>query len=133
MAPPDGTGAVDFNGETGRARNDFAGEVGVGLIGERGRDREFEFAERGERTCDGWRLAREVVREGGSGGPRGRFLGFERSSFSLSGSISSLYFVSRALWQGIGRCTSFVLGRVGQTETRVNAVEFLGLGPWMAI
>jgi hypothetical protein len=89
-APPDGTGAVGFSGETGRARKDFAGEAGVGLIGERGMDREFEFAERGDRTCDGWRLAREVVRAGGSGGPRARFLGFERSSFSLSSSISSL-------------------------------------------
>ena len=96
-APPDGTGAVGFSGETGRARKDFAGDAGVGLIGERGMDLEFKFAERGERTCDSWRLAREVVRAGGSGGPRGRFLGFERSSFSLSRSISSLYFVSRAL------------------------------------
>ena len=55
-----------------------------------------EFAERGERTWDGWMLAREeVVRTGGEGGTRGRFLGFSISSFSLSTDMSSLCTISR--------------------------------------
>ena len=89
-APPDGTGADGLSGETGRARKDFAGEAG--RIGERGRVR--EFADRGERTCEGWILAREVVRAGGIGGPRILFLGFSISSFSLSTDTSSLGLVS---------------------------------------
>ena len=89
-APPVGTGADGLSGETGRARKDFAGEAG--RIGERGRVR--EFAERGERTCEGWILARDVVRAGGMGGPRTLFLGFSMSSFSLSMDTSSLVLVS---------------------------------------
>lgn len=78
-APPEGTGAVGLRGETGRARRDFPGDT-AGRTGERGSVR--EFADRGERTWDGWTL--DVVRVGGAGGPRGRFFGFSMSSFSLS-------------------------------------------------
>lgn len=66
-------------------------------MGERGMVR--ELAERGERTWV-WSFALEVVRVGGMGAPRGRFLGFSRSSFSLSREeISSL----KLLAGGIGK------------------------------
>lgn len=48
-APPEVTGAVGLSGDMGRASIDFPGEAG--RIGERGSVR--EFAERGERTCEG--------------------------------------------------------------------------------
>jgi len=76
-APPVGTGAAGFNGEIGRANIDFNGG---GRIGERGNVR--EFADLGESTWAGSIF--EVVRAGGTGGPRGRFFGFSISSFSLS-------------------------------------------------
>jgi hypothetical protein len=84
-APPAGVGATGFNGDTGRARLDFAGDF---WAGERGMVR--EFADRGDRTWD-CSFALDVVRAGGTGAPRVRFLGFSMSSFSLSPEeISSL-------------------------------------------
>lgn len=83
-APPAGAGGDGLSGEMGRASIDFPGDV---RPGERGRAR--ELADLGERTCP-WSFALEVVRAGGSGGPRTRFLGFSISSFSLSVVISSL-------------------------------------------
>ena len=76
-APLVGTGAAGFNGESGRANIDFDGG---GRMGERGNVR--EFADLGESIWAGSSF--EVVRAGGAGGPRGRFLGFSISSFSLS-------------------------------------------------
>lgn len=93
-APPEGTGAEGLRGETGRARRDFVGEAG--RIGERGRVR--ELAERGERTCDGWILARDVVRAGGMGAPLTLFFGLSMSSFSLSTEISSLELLAICLF-----------------------------------
>jgi hypothetical protein len=91
-APPTGAGAVGFNGDTGRARYDFPGDI-TGLIGDRGKVR--EFADLGERTCEGWTF-RDVVRAGGTG-PLARFFGFSISSFSLSAlvEISSLNHISK--------------------------------------
>lgn len=89
-APPGGTGADGFKGEAGRARNDFCGDIGR-AAGDRGSVR--ELADRGERTCDGWIFARDVVRAGGTGAARVLFFGFSISSFSLS--TSSLEFISK--------------------------------------
>jgi hypothetical protein len=86
-APPLAIGPIGFSGETGRASCDFPGDIWL-RTGERGRVR--ELAERGERTFEFSSLARDVVRSGGAGAPRLRFLGFGRSSFSLSVAISSL-------------------------------------------
>jgi hypothetical protein len=86
-APPEGVGTFGFRGERGRARYDLPGEF-AGRTGETGSAR--ELADRGESTCDGWSFARDVVRSGGAGGPRIRFLGFSISSFSWSTVISSL-------------------------------------------
>ncbi len=85
-APPAGVGATGFKGETGRASWDLAGGTAA-RIGDLGIER--EFAERGERTCEGWSFSREVVRVG-TIGPRARFFGFSMSSFSLSTDMSSL-------------------------------------------
>ena len=76
-APPAGAGATGFNGETGRARLDFAGDFGAG---ERGIVR--ELADRGDRIWD-CSCALDVVRVGGTGLPRVLFLGCSISSFSL--------------------------------------------------
>jgi hypothetical protein len=84
-APPDGTGAVGFSGDTGRARPDFAGS---GRIGECGSV--LEFADLGDNTWDGLTCDREAVLCGGAGPPRTFFLGFSICSFSLSIAISSL-------------------------------------------
>ena len=78
-APPGGAGAAGLSGETGRASSDFPGDT-ADRTGERGTVR--ELADRGERTWEAWTL--EVVRAGGTGGPRGLFFGFSMSSFSLS-------------------------------------------------
>ncbi len=91
-APPAGAGAVGFNGDTGRAKYDFPGDM-AGRIGDRGKVR--EFVDLGEWTCDGWTF-RDVVRAGGTG-RLARFLGFSISSFSLSAlvEISSLSHISK--------------------------------------
>lgn len=86
-APPAGAGGEGFKGLTGRARYDFPSTV-AGRTGDL--ECVCEFADLGDSTSDGLRLAREVVRDGGSGGPRGLFLGLSTSSFSLSIDISSL-------------------------------------------
>jgi hypothetical protein len=100
-ASPAGVGATGLRGEMGRARCERAGEMAV-RTGERGIEREFaEFAERGERTCEGWSLSREVVRVG-TIGPRTRFLGFSISSFSLSTEMSSLLQLAKAVEWGWG-------------------------------
>ncbi len=88
-----GAGALGLRGETGRERKLFAGETG--RIGECGSVR--EFADLGERTCDGLMLTRDEVCTGGSGAPRSRFLGFSMSSFSLSIEISVLGRVSKPM------------------------------------
>ena len=89
-APSAGVGATGFNGDTGRARLDFAGDA---RAGERGMVR--ELADRGDRTWD-CSLALDVVRAGGTGAPRGRFFGFSISSFSLSPEeISSLELLAK--------------------------------------
>lgn len=90
-APPAGTVFVGFKGDTGRTS---IGLLGEGRIGDRGRV--WEFAERGDRTWFIWIFARDVVRAGGAAAPRGRFLGFSMSSFSLSTEISSLKYISIA-------------------------------------
>lgn len=64
-----------------------------GLIGDRGWGALREFAERGERTWSAC-LVREATR--GAGAALARFLGLERSSFSLS-IISPLGIVSNYL------------------------------------
>jgi hypothetical protein len=92
-APPAGIG---FVGDAGRARYDFPGDAI--LVGGRAGDRACgavrEFPERGERTWPVGCFVRDAARGAGAALPR--FLGFERSSFSLS-SISSLDIVSRRL------------------------------------
>jgi hypothetical protein len=113
---PPGAGGDGLRGEVGRASKDFPGDV-VGRTGDLGWLR--EFADLGERTCEGWSLAREVVRAGGCGGPLGRFLGFSISSFSLSVVISSLVLLAgswepstesipqafcKSLWRWTGAC-----------------------------
>jgi len=125
-APPVGTGADGLSGETGRARKDFAGEAG--RIGERGRVR--EFAERGERTCEGWILARDVVRAGGMGGPRTLFLGFSMSSFSLSMDTSSLIRFGARCGDGLARellCSAWSRFLRGELIFSIREVVAAGL------
>ena len=125
-APPEGAGAAGLRGETGRASKDLPGDT-AGRIGERGRVR--EFADRGERTWEGWTL--DVVRAGGTGGPRGLFLGFSMSSFSLSiEEISSLI---------LSACHHQTRNRILTLNASYHAVamdwrvcNFVFVEPWMA-
>src|SRR2546421_701327 len=81
------TDAACLRGETGRARRDFGGDTGAGARnGECGKERELE--DLGERTCEGWSLAREGIRAVVV--VLVRFLGFGRvvASLSLAFSLS---------------------------------------------
>lgn len=115
-APPTIVGATGLRGETGRASCDLTGDAAV-RTGDRGIER--EFADLGERTCDGLRLALEVVRAG-TAGPRARFFGFSISSFSLSTDISSLNTISKTHCQANCKHTSCASDRVVATGWRVN-------------
>lgn len=125
-APPEGAGAAGLRGETGRASKDLPGDT-ADRTGERGRVR--EFADRGERTWEGWTL--DVVRAGGMGGPRGLFLGFSMSSFSLSiAEISSLVLSACHRQNGNRILTLNVSYHAVEMDWRV--CNFVFVEPWIA-